>query len=121
LTTGEAGDVQFTIESIVYEGLTRFCKQYQVTPFVVLLAAFRTTHYRFSGVEDASIATPVANRRDREELENLIGFFVNTLCLRIRIDEDTSFRELVKRAQKKSTDAQSNQDIPFEKIVAELS
>lgn len=116
----DAGAVEFSIHGKAYDSLLRFCQLHRVTPFVVLAAVFRVTHYRFTGSEDATIATPSANRRNRQELEDLIGFFVNTLCLRIKVESDTTFQALVEQVRQKATEAQANQDIPFDVIVSKL-
>ncbi|KAF3012566.1 nrps [Neopestalotiopsis sp. 37M] len=114
--SGQAGEVQFMIDSDLYEKAETFCRDRQVTWFVVLLSAFRATHFRLTGVEDSNIGTPVANR-SRQELEDIIGFFVNTQCLRITIDKDDTFEGLIRRVRSTVTEALDNQDIPFERIV----
>ena len=116
--SGEAGAIEVTIEGPLYQSLQQFCRTHQVTPFVVLLAAFRATHYRLTGVEDATIGTPIANR-NRQELEDLVGFFVNTQCMRVTIENET-FEGLVQQVRSTAAAAFANQDIPFEHIVAEL-
>ena len=116
--SGAAGLQKVKIDGPLYDELQRFCKAYQVTPFIVLLAAFRATHYRLTGAQDATIGTPIANR-SRQELEGLIGFFVNLQCIRIQI-EDESFYQLVQQVQSTATTAFAHQDVPFERIVSEL-
>ena len=116
--SGEAGVVETTIEGPLYRGLQRFCKARQVTPFVVLLAAFRAAHYRLTGADDATIGTPIANR-NRREVEELVGCFVNTQCMRITV-EDESFEGLVQQARATVTAAFANQDVPFERVVSAL-
>ncbi|GKT95947.1 AMP-binding enzyme [Colletotrichum tofieldiae] len=116
--SGEAGVVQLTIDGSLYESLQAFCRTRQVTPFAVLLAAFRAAHFRLTGVEDATIGTPMANR-NRPELEELIGFFVNTQCMRIVVD-DESFDGLVQQVRNTATAAFENQDVPFERVVSAL-
>ncbi|GLA20976.1 nonribosomal peptide synthase [Aspergillus niger] len=112
---GAAGVCQIQVEGTVYTQLQQFCQTYQVTPFVVLLTAFRIAHYRLTGSTDATIGTPVANR-NRQELENLVGFFVNLQCIRIPIEE-VSFLELVEQVRSTTSTASANQDVPFEHIV----
>ncbi|KAF2462502.1 acetyl-CoA synthetase-like protein, partial [Lindgomyces ingoldianus] len=116
--SGEAGAVNVTIAGSLYDSLQAYCRAQNVTPFVVLLAAFRATHYRLTGAEDATIGTPTANR-NRPELENLIGFFVNTQCMRITITDDI-FDDLVQQVRNTATAAFANQDVPFEQIVSAL-
>ncbi|MEA2147160.1 MAG: hypothetical protein QOG59_2747, partial [Solirubrobacteraceae bacterium] len=90
------------------------------TLFMTLLAAFTVLLSRYSGQRDIVVGTPVANR-SRAELERLIGLLVNTLALRIDVSDNPTFRELVRRVRELSLDAFSNQDVPFEKLIAELN
>ncbi|TLD19242.1 hypothetical protein PspLS_09963 [Pyricularia sp. CBS 133598] len=120
--SGHAGAVDIEINSVIYERLQAFCRSYQTTPFTVLLTAFRVAHYRLTGAQSVTVGTPIANR-NRPELESLIGFFVNTQCIKIVIDdEDTcTFDELVRQVRSTTTTAFANQDVPFERIVSVLS
>ena len=90
------------------------------TLFMTLLAAFAVLLSRYSGQDDIVVASPVANR-GRVELEGLIGFFVNTLPLRVNTDDDPSFRELLQRVRDTALGAFNNQDLPFEKLVETLN
>ncbi len=89
------------------------------TPFMVLLAAFQGLLYRYTGVDDFLVGTPVANRRC-QEVEDLIGFFVNTLVLRGRPSGEEPFLALLERARAASLGAFAHQDLPFERLVEEL-
>ena len=90
------------------------------TLFMTLMAAFVAMLSRYSGQGDVVVATPVANR-SRVELESVIGLFVNTLALRVDVDDDPSFVELLRRVRETALEAFSNQDLPFEKLVQELN
>ncbi|RAH76885.1 acetyl-CoA synthetase-like protein [Aspergillus japonicus CBS 114.51] len=116
--SGQAGRQEISIEDSLYKGLQQFCAERQVTPFIVLLAVFRLAHYHLTGVSDATIGTPVANR-SRQELEDLIGFFVNVQCIRITID-DEPFQGLVRQVRGTTSAAFASQDVPFEDIVSHL-
>ncbi|KAK3314236.1 hypothetical protein B0H66DRAFT_630727 [Apodospora peruviana] len=119
ILSGRAGVVELAVEGSLYERLQAFCRTNQVTPFTVLLAAFRAAHYRLTGAEDATIGTPIANR-NRPELENMIGFFVNTQCMRIAVGDDDTLEGLVRQVRFTATTAFANQDVPFERIVSAL-
>jgi amino acid adenylation domain-containing protein len=91
----------------------------EVTPFMLVLAAFYALLSRWSGQDDIVVGTPTAGR-SRKETEGLVGFFINTLALRTRTDGDPTFAELVERVRRTTIDAYGHQDVPFERIVDEL-
>jgi amino acid adenylation domain-containing protein/non-ribosomal peptide synthase protein (TIGR01720 family) len=89
------------------------------TLFTLLLTSFNILLYRYSGESDICVGIPVAGRT-KPELENLIGFFVNTLIIRTKIDNNPQLVELTRSIQETVLDAQLNQDVPFDKLVEEL-
>lgn len=89
IPSGKAGVIDIQLDQALCESFNQFG---DLTPFMILFTAFRIAHYRTTEMEDATIATPIANR-NRQELEDLIGFFVNTLCIRTTVDESMSFRD----------------------------
>lgn len=99
--------------------LHALCQQQRVTLFMLLLAAFQTLLFRYSGQEDILVGSPIAGRT-RAEIENVIGFFVNTLVLRTDLSGNPTFNELVERVRRLTLDAYAHQDIPFEKLVEVL-
>ena len=99
--------------------LKKLSQQQKCTPFMTLLAAFKTLLQRYTGQEDIVIGTPIANRT-RAEVETLIGFFVNTLVLRTNLSGDPSFQELLGRVNEVALEAYAHQDVPFEKLVEAL-
>src|SRR6185436_17334538 len=90
-----------------------------VTLFMTLLAAFKTLLHRYTGQEDILVGSPIAGR-NQMETETLIGFFVNTLVLRTSLVGNPAFRELLGRVRETALEAYAHQDLPFEKLVAEL-
>ncbi|HEX6199483.1 MAG TPA: amino acid adenylation domain-containing protein, partial [Thermoanaerobaculia bacterium] len=99
--------------------LDRLARRSGATRFMVLLAAFAALLARWSRQEDVVVGTPVAGRV-RSELEPLIGFFVNTLPLRLELPPGASFRELLARARAATLDGHAHQELPFEKLVEEV-
>ncbi|MEM9291678.1 MAG: amino acid adenylation domain-containing protein [Acidobacteriota bacterium] len=91
-------------------------QQLGATPFMVLLAAYLTLLSRLSGQREVTLGTPVANRT-RVELEGLIGFFANTLALRVKTAGDPPFATLVQRVKECALGAFEHQDLPFERVV----
>jgi len=90
------------------------------TLFMVLLAAFKVVLHRHSGQTDLLVGSPIAGRR-ATATEDLIGFFVNTLALRTACDPAISFDALVQRVKTTALGAFDHQDLPFERLVAELN
>ncbi|MBW4575237.1 MAG: amino acid adenylation domain-containing protein [Aphanothece sp. CMT-3BRIN-NPC111] len=101
------------------EALKSLSQQKGVTLFMTLLAAFKTLLYRYTGQEDILVGSAIANR-NRSEIENLIGFFANTLVLRTQLLGNPTFEELLKRVREVALGAYSHQDLPFEKLVEAL-
>ena len=87
---------------------------------MTLLSAFALLLERYSGQEDIVVGSPIANRQETQ-LEQLIGFFVNSLVMRVRVRPELSFRELLGAVRATTLDAYLHQDIPFERVVEELS
>jgi hypothetical protein len=90
-----------------------------VTFFMIMLAAFSTLLYRWSGEQDIVIGSPIANRNNLE-LQGLIGFFTNTIALRTRLAGNPTFREVIGRAKATALGAYAHQDLPFDKVVEVL-
>jgi amino acid adenylation domain-containing protein/FkbM family methyltransferase len=90
------------------------------TLHMALLAGYAWTLMRHAGQEEIVVGTPVANRR-AAEAESLVGFFVNTLAVRVRGGgESLTYRRLLSRVREASLKAYANQDVPFERVVEEL-
>ncbi|KPA98413.1 AMP-binding protein, partial [Pseudomonas asplenii] len=86
------------------------------TPFMLLLSAFQSLLFRYSGQRDIRIGVPSANR-PRLETQGLIGFFINTLVLRAGLEARLPFVELLAQTRQATLDAQANQDLPFEQLL----
>jgi amino acid adenylation domain-containing protein len=93
-----------------------FSQRHGVTPFMTLLSAWGLLLSRLSGQQDVVIGTPVANRQ-RSEVEQLIGFFVNTLAVRLRFDEQPSVAALLEQVKATTLAAFAHQELPFEQVV----
>src|SRR5262249_39613038 len=110
----------FVIEREAAEKLRALSQREGATLFMTLMAAFKVFLMRYSGAEDLSVGTVIANRT-RKEVEDLIGFFVNTLVMRTDLSGNPSFRELIRREREVALGAYARQEAPFEKLVEEIN
>nr|WP_324251528.1 non-ribosomal peptide synthase/polyketide synthase [Photorhabdus thracensis] len=104
------------LDAELTKALKRLSEQQGVTLFMTILSAWAAVLSRLSGQEDVVIGTPSAGR-SRQEVEPLIGFFVNTLALRIDLSGEPNVAELLARARQVALMAQEHQDLPFEQVV----
>jgi amino acid adenylation domain-containing protein/non-ribosomal peptide synthase protein (TIGR01720 family) len=91
----------------------------QATPFMVLFAAFQALLHRHTGQTDLLVGFPSAGRL-RKDFEKLVGFFANTLVLRVDAVGDPTFRNLLRKVRFGLVEALAHQEIPFERLVDEL-
>ncbi|MDE1482946.1 non-ribosomal peptide synthetase [Xenorhabdus bovienii] len=111
--------VDITLPPALSTELKAFSQRHGITLFMTLLAGWAVLLSRISGQHDLVIGSPVANRQ-RHELEPLIGFFVNTLALRIQLGDNPSVSELLARVKNHALGAYAHQDLPFEQLVEAL-
>ncbi len=90
------------------------------TLYMTLLAAFAVLLTRYCRQEEIVVGTPTAGRA-QIETEELIGFFINPLLLRLDLSGDPTFAELLSRVRDVSLEAYEHQDLPFEKLVEALA
>jgi amino acid adenylation domain-containing protein len=106
----------FKVNKELSEKLQSLSRQQGATLFMTMLAVIKTLLYRYSGQQDIAIGTPVAGRQ-QQELEGLIGFFINTIVLRSNLTGSDSFSELLQQVRNTTLEAYSHQEVPFEKVV----
>ena len=95
-------------------------KKHSTTRYVILLAAFKVWLFRYSGQQDILVGSPFSNR-DKVELENMIGFFNETLVLRTKIEEEVSFDKFVEQVKATTMDALVHKNVPFDELVRQLN
>ena len=101
------------------KNLQQFAQQSGSTMFMLSFAVFTVLLNKYAREDDLVIGTPISGRQ-HTNLEGLIGFFLNTLALRVDASGDPSFNELLKRVKKTALDAYAHQALPFEKLVEEI-
>src|SRR5699024_2215213 len=99
--------------------LNDLSKQQGTTMFMTLLAAYQSFLTKYTGQNDVIVGSPIANR-NHEDIEGLIGFFVNTLSFRLEVKDQMNFNNVLAAIRNKAINAYINQDIPFEKVVDEV-
>jgi hypothetical protein len=114
--TGCGGVYRWTLPVDLIRPLERLALQQGTSVFSLMLATFQVWLSRYSGGTDVVVGTPVSNR-DRWELQDLVGFFLNTVPIRVRIEGQISFRETLGHVRRCVLDALDHADLPFEQIV----
>ncbi|MFZ3561264.1 amino acid adenylation domain-containing protein [Streptomyces sp. BH055] len=106
----------FEISAALHEKAEALATSRGVTLSMVCQAALAVLLHRLGGDEDITLGSPIAGRTD-EALEDLVGFFVNTWVLRVRLREGQSFAEVLDEVRRRALAAYDHQDLPFERLV----
>ncbi|HEY2232081.1 MAG TPA: amino acid adenylation domain-containing protein, partial [Candidatus Angelobacter sp.] len=115
----ESGIVRASLSNELSGAVRSAAQSRGITPFAVLFAAFNILLARYTGENDLSVSVPVAGR-GRAELDVLIGVFLNLLVFRTALKDNPSFDALVRRCQETAIAAYDHQDVPFDRLIAEL-
>ncbi|MDQ6762814.1 MAG: amino acid adenylation domain-containing protein, partial [Bacteroidota bacterium] len=108
--------MHFAIDKEILDQIKIICQQYDATLFMTLLTAFNVLLHRYSGQEDISVGSATAGRH-HQNIEELIGSFLNVVVLRSTVDSGDSFLSLLKQVRTTTLEAYEHQDVPFEKVV----
>lgn len=114
---GAEQNARFPME--ILSDLQSICRSAHASPFMGALSCWAILLHRLSQQDEVVIGTPIANRQ-RVEWEDLIGFLVNTLPLRVDLRGNPTFLEALGRVRSMALEAYDHQDLPFERLVEEL-
>ncbi|MDI1433384.1 non-ribosomal peptide synthetase [Polyangium sorediatum] len=114
-----AGTVTFRLGVEVSEGLRRIARGAGASLFMTTLAVFQVLLARYTGQLDVLVGTPVANR-NKQGIESLIGYFVNTVVLRADLSGEPTFLDLLTRVRETTLTAFEHEELPFERLVEAL-
>lgn len=112
--------VYATVPSALTDKLKSIAGQQGVSLFMLLLAGFKALLYRYTGQQDITVGTPAAGR-EHSDLDDQVGFYINTLALRSRFNADASFAALLEEVRKNTLAAYEHQHYPFDQLVEELA
>lgn len=118
--TFNGGSISFSLSVEATRNLNNLAGRFQATPFMVLMASYAALLQRYSGQDAFAIGSPVAGR-DRPELEDIVGFFVNTVAVPVAPEPGQPFTRLLEQIKENSLNCFEHQDVPFEQIVEELN
>ncbi|WP_370872549.1 amino acid adenylation domain-containing protein [Paenibacillus zeirhizosphaerae] len=119
LQSFSGSSISFEVGQELSEQLKQLALRTDTTLYMLLLAAYYALLYRYSGQRDIVVGCPIAGRQ-HERLEHMLGMFVNTLPLRMQIDGDCKFEDLLQTVRQRTLDGYAHQDYPFDDLVEQL-
>ncbi|TCN18916.1 condensation domain-containing protein [Mesobacillus foraminis] len=119
ILTHEGNFLDVQLDSLLSEKILQHCKKLDVTPYVYMLSLYSFLLHRYTGQGELVIGTVMANRTFRE-FETIMGYFANTLALRINLEDKNTLEELFLHVKQVVLEAQEYQDVPLEVVIGEM-
>ena len=116
----EGNSIEQKLNKETIENINIICKKLNITPYMLLIGVYYILLSEYASTNDIVIGTPIVGRHN-EQLENIVGMFVNTLALRNNIKQEENFEGFIKRLKENCLKAFENQDYPFDKLVKKLN
>ena len=116
--SGDGSYLRFKVNKEQVLAMSKISKERRMTPFTLFMAAVYLLLRKYSSQKDICMGMPVANRNNRD-IEDIVGFFVNTVVMRINPTEDQplTIDDLLSQVHKVTVDGQDNQNLPIENII----
>ena len=118
--SSHGANVTTGIDAELTAQLKQLAQRSSTTLFNLALTVFDVLLHRYAATDEIVVGTPIAGRK-RPELQNLIGFFINTIAMHADMSGDPTFSQLLERVKKDSVDAMAHDELPFDKLVEELA
>jgi len=110
----------FEIPEAVVERVGAVCSRHRITPFMLLMGVFKYVLFRFSGQSDIVIGSHIQNRT-QAEIDELVGFFVNTMIVRTQLDGTDAVPEMLSRVRSSCLAGYANRHVPIDSLVRKLA
>lgn len=119
LQSFSGSSLSFDIDTELTTQLKQLALRTDTTMYMLLLTAYYTLLYRYSGQRDLVIGCPIAGRQ-HEQVDHMLGMFVNTLPLRMQLEGNMTFQDLLLKVRQRTLDGYANQDYPFDDLIEQL-
>ncbi|MBE1556815.1 non-ribosomal peptide synthetase [Sporosarcina limicola] len=119
IQTYNGNKYNFKLERKIVEGISKMGKKYKASDYMIMLAVFNILLHRYSGQDDILVCSPIANR-NHNGIDDLIGFFANTVVIRSKYKKEETFESYLLQIRENCIDIYNNQDVPFEQLLTEI-
>ncbi len=116
----EGDSYHFSLDELLSKELLDIARSKNITPYMLLLAAYFVLLYKYTGSDDIVVGTPIMNR-ENHNLENVVGMFVNNLALRAKINSSNSIEEFLQEIKTLCLNGFSHQNYPFNNLIKDLN